>query len=80
MLAKCPKIIDFSLLTILPTMGGGGLFGQTGSQNSRTLSPRISKISDFVFMFFGHIVAKFRVDLSARGVAVVIFQTRGHEK
>ena len=43
--------------------GGGGLFGphhQTGSQNSRTLSPRVSKISDFLFMPFGHIVAKFK--------------------
>ena len=46
-------------------MGGGGLFGphhQTGTQNSRTLSPRVSKISDFLFMPFGHIVAKFQVD------------------
>ena len=41
------------------------LFGhrhQTGSQNSRTLSPRVSKISDFSFMPFGHIVAKFQVN------------------
>ena len=47
-------------------MGGGeGFFGprhQTGSQNSRTLSPRVSKISDFSFMPFGHIVAKFQVN------------------
>ena len=35
--------------------GGGGIFGphhQTGSQNSRTLSPRVSKISDFFFYAF----------------------------
>ena len=56
-------------LTLLPIGGGGGgggeLFGphhHTGSQNSRTLSPRVSKISDFFFMPFGHIVAKFQVD------------------
>ena len=45
--------------------GGGGLFGprhQTGSQNSRTLSPRVSKISDFSFMPYGHIVAKCQVN------------------
>ena len=51
-------------LTLLPT-GGGGLFGphhQAGSQNPRTLSHRVSKISDFFFMLFGHIVAKFQVD------------------
>ena len=43
----------------------GGLFGpcyQTGSQNSRTLSPRVSKISDFSFMPFGHTVAKFQAN------------------
>ena len=52
-------------LTLLPKEGGGGLFGlrhQTGSQNSKTLSPRLSKISDFFFMPFGHIVAKFQVN------------------
>ena len=51
-------------LTLLPK-GGGGLFGphhQTGSQNSRTLSPRVSKISEFFFMPFGHIVATFQED------------------
>ena len=45
--------------------GGGGLFDphhQTGSQNSTTLSPRVSKISDFFFMPFGHIVAKCQVN------------------
>ena len=34
---------------------GGGLFGphhQTGSQNSGTLSPRVSKISDFFLCLF----------------------------
>ena len=44
---------------------GGGLFvphDQTGSQNSRTLLPRVSKIPDFFFMPFGHLVAKFQVD------------------
>ena len=53
-------------LTLLLTLGeGGGLFGphhQTGSQNSRTLSPRVSKISDFFFMPFEQIVPKFQVD------------------
>ena len=53
-------------LTLLPKGGGGGgLSGphhQTGSQNSRTLSPRVSKISDFFFMPFRHIVAKFQAD------------------
>ena len=53
--------------TLLPTGGGGGggLFGprhQTGSQNSTTLTPRVSKISDFSFMPFGHIEAKFQVN------------------
>ena len=45
--------------------GGGGLFGlchQTGSQNSRSLSPGVSKISDFTFTPFGHTVAKFQVN------------------
>ena len=37
-------------LTFFASGGGGGLLGphhQTGSLNSRTLSPRISKISDW---------------------------------
>ena len=41
---KIPKV------ALLPTGGGGGGVGprhQTASQNSRTLSPRVSKISDF---------------------------------
>ena len=62
---------------------GEGLFGlrhQAGSQNSRTLLHRVSKISDFSFMPFGHIVPKFQVNVSARGVAAVIFPTGGHEK
>ena len=48
-----------------PIAYGGALFGphhQTGSQNSRTLSPRVSKISEFFFMPFGHIVVKFQAD------------------
>ena len=72
----------FRKSTLLPAgVGGGGHFGpchQTGSQNSRTLSPRVSKISDFSLMHLGHIVAKFQV--FARGIAAVIFRTRGHEK
>ena len=61
-------------LTLLPT---GGLFGPhhlTGSQNSRTLSLRVYKISDFFFMPFGHIVAKFQVDWSARGLLQSFFE------
>ena len=71
------KVIN---LTLLPTEGGGGGGGgvgphhQTGSQNSRTLSPKVSKISDFFFMPFGHIVAKFQVDLSARGLVQSFFE------
>ena len=45
--------------------GGGGLFGprhQTVSHNSRTLSSRLPKLSDFSFLLFGHIVAKFQVN------------------
>ena len=43
----------------LHTRGGGGGGScdprhQTGSQNSRTLSPRVSKISDFFFMLLGY--------------------------
>ena len=44
--------------------GGGGLSGprhQTVSHNSRTLSSRLPKLSDFSFLLFGHIVAKFQV-------------------
>ena len=59
-----------NFLTLLPTGGGGGGGGElafgprhpTGSQNSRTLSPRVSKFSDFSFMPFGHIVAKFQAN------------------
>ena len=66
---RCGGMVPTGLLLLvvvllLPT-GEGGLFGpchQTGSQNSRILSPRISKISDFSFMLFGHIVAKFQVN------------------
>ena len=45
--------------------GGGGLFGlchQTVSHNSRTLSSRLPKLSDFSFLLFGHIVTKFQVN------------------
>ena len=49
-------------LTLLPMGGAFWSHHQTGSQNSRTLSPRVSKISDFFFMPLGHIVAKFQVD------------------
>ena len=55
----------FELPTALTGGGGGGAFGphhQTGSKNSRTLSPGVSKIYDFSFMLFGHIVAKFEVN------------------
>ena len=48
--------------------GGVGLFGphhQTGSQDSRTISPRDTTISDFFFMPFGHIVPKFQVNSAA---------------
>ena len=60
------SVVCFSVvaLTLLPT-GGGGFFGprhQTGSKNSRTLSPRVSKISGFSFMLFGHILTKFQVN------------------
>ena len=52
-------------LTLLP-MGGGGLFGpchQTVSHNSRTLSSRLPKLSDFsFFLLFGHIVVKFQAN------------------
>ena len=48
-------------------MGGGGGW----------LFPRLS---DFSFLLFGHIVAKFHVNWFSRGVAAVIFQPRGHEK
>ena len=51
--------------------GGGGLFGllhQTGSQNSRILSARVFKISDFSFMPLEHISGKF----ICQGVAAVI--------
>ena len=53
-------------LTLLPMGGGGGggLFGphhQTVSHNSRTLSSRLPKLSDFSFLLLGHIVAKFQV-------------------
>ena len=62
--------------------GGGELFGphhQTGRQNSRTYSPRVSKISDFSFMPFGHIAhGQISGKLICQGVAAVIFQTRGH--
>ena len=65
-LGKFPNLYYLTILTLLPKGGGGGgLFGlrhQTGSQNSRTLSPRLVKISDFSFMLFGHIVAKFQVN------------------
>ena len=57
--------------------GGGGRGGpchQTGSQNSRTLSLRVSKVSDFSFMPFGHIVAKFQVNWSARGLLQSFFE------
>ena len=71
-------------LALLPTGGGGGgLFGlshQTVSHNSRILSSRLPKLSDFSFLLFGHIAPKFQVNRSSRGVAAVIFQTRGHEK
>ena len=45
--------------------GGGGAFGsrhQTVSHNSRTLSARLPKFSDFSVLLFGHIVAKFQVN------------------
>ena len=47
-------------LTLLPT-GDGFVFcarHQTGSQHSKTLSPRVPKFSDLLFMLFGHIVAR----------------------
>ena len=53
------------------------LFGpphQTDSRNSRTLLPRISKMSDFFFMPLGQIVEKFQVKLIYQGVAAIIFQ------
>ena len=45
--------------------GGGELYGprhQTVSHNSRTLSSRLPKLSDFSFLLFGQIVAKFQVN------------------
>ena len=57
-----------------------GLRHQPESQNSTTLSPKVSKISDFSFWPFGHILAKFQVNwCGGRGVAAVIFWTKGHE-
>ena len=60
------EIIRFrNQLSLLPMGGGGGgeagPHHQTGSQNSRTLSPRVSKIYDF-FIPCGQIVAKFQVN------------------
>ena len=47
--------------------GGGGAFGprhQTGIQNSRTLSPGVSKISDFSFCLLDTLWRNFRqIDL-----------------
>ena len=64
------KALSFRLKQVLPNLmnpmrGGGGLFGpchQTVSHNSRTLSSRLPKLSDFSFLLFGHIVAKFQVN------------------
>ena len=58
---------DYKYKYLNPIAWGGGerAFGphhHTGSQNSRTLSLRVSKISDFFFMLLGHIVAKFQVN------------------
>ena len=70
------------MLILLPTGGGGGGGGfWTGSQNSRTLSPRVSKISDFSFIYaFWTHCSKISGKLICQGVAAIIYGTRGHEK
>ena len=61
--------------------GGGGGLARTISQNSRTLSPGVSKISDFSFMPFGHMhCGEISGQLICQGDAAVIFRTRDHEK
>ena len=68
--SNAQKRFDFRLVVFAATInpiacGGGGGVWPTPSDlkpNPRTRSPRISKISDFFFMPFGQIVAKFQVD------------------
>ena len=67
--------------------GGGGLFGphhQTGSQNSRTLSPRVTKISDFFFYDFLHTFwQNFRkIDLpgGGGGFEQEVMKNKGYER
>ena len=52
--------IEAPWLTLLPT--GGAFWPAPSNHNSRTLSSRLPKLSDFSFLLFGHIVAKFQVN------------------
>ena len=46
--------------------GGEGFLARTIRLSATTLSPRAPKICEFLFMIFGHIVAKFSEELICR--------------
>ena len=69
------------ILTLLP-MGGGGFLSHTTILSVATLKPLKLWLPNFVAFCFTFLpqFEKFKQNRSARGVATVIFQTRGHEK